>query len=343
MTKRETSAEIDAAAADWAVRVDEGPLDPQGQAALDAWLEGDSRHLGAYARARAVFAHARRVKALGPDFDPDAYSLANGTPSSESTSIAAIRADGVETDHRPSRRRLLVLGGSAVAAGAIGMIGLGWPAAAQTYRTGKGEVRLVPLSDGSTITLNTLSEVRVRYRAEERHVELVQGEALFDVARDPRRPFLVEAGDTAVKAVGTSFTVRRLGAQPVQVLVRTGVVEIARPAQPDIRPQRVAANIRAVAPLAAPIVETPLAPQAVSRQLAWREGMLSFEDMPLRDAAAEFARYSDVRIAFADPAIGGETVTGLFAANNPRGFARSVALSLGLQTRNGPESVILER
>jgi transmembrane sensor len=343
MTNRETSGEIDTAAADWAVRVDEGPLDQQGQAELDAWLAGDSRRLGAYARARAVFAHARRVKALGPDFDPDVYSEANLRPVEGRESVVSMLADEDDVDHRPTRRRLLILGGSAVAAGAIGMIGVGWPAAAQTYRTGKGEVRLVPLTDGSSITLNTSSEVRVRLGGDERHVELVQGEALFDVARDPRRPFLVEAGDTEVKAIGTSFTVRRLGTQPVQVLVRQGVVEIARPAQPAIRPQRVAANVQAVAPPAAPIVETPLAPQAVSRQLAWREGMLSFEDMPLRDAATEFARYSDVRITFSDPAIGNETVTGLYAANNPRGFARSAALSLGLQARNGPESVTLER
>jgi len=342
MTTRETSAEIDAAAADWAVRVDDGPLDPQGQAALDGWLAGDSRRLGAYARARAVFAQARRVKALGSDFDPDAYADANRARPADRGTVVPI-AEAGDADHRPTRRRLLIWGGSAVAAGAVGMIGLGWPAAAQTYSTGKGEIRLVPLSDGSSITLNTLSEVRVRYRADERHVELVQGEALFDVAHDAHRPFLVDAGDTEVRAIGTSFTVRWLGTQPVQVLVRQGVVEIARPEQPAVRPQRVAANVRAVAPPAAPIVETPLAPQAVSRQLAWREGMLAFEDMPLRDAAAEFARYSDVRITFADPGIGNETVTGLYAANNPRGFARSVAMSLGLQARNGPESVTMAR
>jgi transmembrane sensor len=348
MTKRETSAEIDAVAADWAVRVDEGPLDPPGQAAFDQWLAGDSRRLGAYARARAVFTHARRVKALGSDFDPDAYADAHGPQLEQvrDSSVAPLGPiPGDPPEAWPSRRRFLAWGGSAVAATAtaIGVVGLGWPAAARTYRTEKGEIRLVPLEDGSSITLNTASEVRVRYGAEERNVELVAGEALFDVARDPARPFLVDAGDTRVRAVGTSFTVRRLGARPVEVLVRQGVVEIARPAAPQVAPQRVAANVRAVAAPAAPIVETPLSPAAVGRELAWREGMLAFEDMPLSEAAAEFARYSDVRIAFADPAIGADTVTGLYAANNPRGFARSVALSLGLEARNDPNGVTLAR
>jgi transmembrane sensor len=238
---------------------------------------------------------------------------------------------------------LLGFGGAAVAAAAIGAVSLSWPAAAQTYRTAKGEIRIVPLADGSSITLNTSSEIRVRIQAKERRVELVAGEALFDVAHDASRPFVVDAGDTQVKALGTSFTVRRLGEQPVEVMVRQGVVEIARPDRPHIAPQRVAANVRAVAAPAAPIVETKLAPDTVSRELAWREGMLAFEDMPLKEAAAEFARYSDTRIEFADPSIGAETVTGLYAANNPRGFAKTVALSFGLEARSGPDGVTLSR
>jgi transmembrane sensor len=346
MTKRETSAEIDAAAADWAVRVDGGPLDTQGQAALDRWLAGDSRRLGAYARARAVLTHGRRIKALGTEFDPDRYADDHETIAErdlDSGVVPIAPAGDAPTELPSSRRRFLALGGVAAAAAAIGAIGLSWPAAAHTYRTEKGEIRLVPLEDGSSITLNTSSEVRVRYESHERHVELVAGEALFDVAHDSRRPFLVDAGDTKVKAVGTSFTVRRLGAHPVEVLVRQGVVEIVRPAAPQASPTRIDANVRAVAAPAAPIVETRLPPGTVSRELAWREGMLSFEDMPLRDAAAEFARYSDVRIGFADASIEGETVTGLYAANNPRGFARSVALSLGLRVSDRPDGVTLER
>lgn len=339
MTRRETSAEIDVAAADWAVRVDHAPLDPQDQAGLDAWLSGDSRRLGAYARACAVFAHARRAKALGVDFDPDSYDNIGDALAAPADNVEAMfRPDTAERNRHPTRRRVLAWGGSAAAAAA--MLGLSWQAAAKTYRTAKGEVRLVPLEDGSSFTLNTDSEVRVHYGSHERKVELARGEALFDVAPDAARPFMVVAGDTRVRAVGTSFTVKRIADAPVEVLVRQGEVEIVRPAA---TPERVAANVRAVVPPQAATVAATLAPAQMVRELAWREGMLAFEDMPLADAAAEFARYSDVRIVLADPAIGRETVTGLYAANNPRGFARSVALSLSLNATNTSESVTLSR
>jgi transmembrane sensor len=350
MNRRETSAEIDADAADWAVRVDEAPLDPQAQAALDAWLAGDSRRLGAYARFRAALVQARRVRALGPDFDAEAYAAGNNADvpvdvvgDGVIVPIEAGSSVSEAVDSSPSRRRVLVWGGSAVAASLVGIVGLTWPAAAQTYRTEKGEVRLVPLEDGSSITLNTASEVQVRYVSDRRQVTLVAGEALFDVARDPARPFVVDAGETEVRAIGTSFTVRRLVATPVEVMVRQGVVEVSQSADPSRPPQRVTANVRAVATPQADLVSTPLPPAQVGRELAWREGMLSFEDMTLRDAAAEFARYSDVRIEFANPALANETVTGLYAANNPRGFARSVALSLNLNASNERNSVTLSR
>ena len=81
----------------------------------------------------------------------------------------------------------------------------------------------------------------------------------------------------------------------------------------------------------------------VVRELAWREGMLSFEDMRLDQAAAEFGRYSDTRIVITDPAIGARTVTGLFAARNPTGFAETVATVLDLRTKAGPGVVELHR
>jgi transmembrane sensor len=134
-----------------------------------------------------------------------------------------------------------------------------------------------------------------------------------------------------------------LGERPVQVLVRQGIVEVEGSSAGRSTVIRLAANSRAVLKEAQPIAVTPVASMEVSRELSWREGMLSFEDLPLRDAADEFARYSDTRITFDDPAIGKETVTGLFAANNPGGFAKSVALSLGLRTQNGPEGVTLSK
>ncbi|MBB4632946.1 transmembrane sensor [Sphingosinicella soli] len=334
MDRSESSAEIDAAASRWAVRTDHAPLSRSEQTELDAWLSGDIRRRGAFARAQAMLIHARRTTALGADFDPDAY-------------LAAHRGEAeVETERFTAvdRRRFLRWGGSAAATAAVALTAwFGFDTSAEAYATTRGEVRLVPLHDGSQMTLNTATRAEVRFTQRERQVVLSSGEALFDVAGDAGRPFVVIAGNMTIRAIGTSFTVRRLPDRSVQVLVREGVVEL-RPGSGGSKPgTRIAANTRAVAVSDAPIRVADLPPAEVSRALAWREGMLSFEDETLADAAAEFARYSDWRISFADPALGGETITGLYSASNPRGFARAVALSLNLEVRETAEGTVLVR
>lgn len=319
MPERQTSHEIDADAADWVARLD-GESTPQGsQAELDAWLAGDPRRLGAYAKARAVYAHVRRAKALGKDFDPEPFDPI----------VVELKQRPAK---QPSRRRVLWLGGG-IAASVAAAVTTTWSLrrGASRYATRLGEVHIVPLNDGSTVTLNTASKIAVSFTQDVRSIRLIEGEALFDVAKDPRRPFVVQAGDTAVRAVGTSFTVRRLPDRPVQVLVREGVVEITRSVTPTAAPVRVAANSRAEAVGETTVQTLAVAPAEVSRALAWREGMLSFEDERLDQAAAEFARYSDNRIVVDDPTVAARTVTGAFAANNPAGFSQAVAAALDLQ------------
>ena len=335
--KRDSSDEIDAVAADWAARVDGAALSPVEQADLDRWLAADSRRFGAYAKARAVVAHARRARALGPDFDPEQFAA---------TVAASAMAQAPLPRDVPSRRRFLALGGAA-AAGVALTAGLIFSNRGIRYTTDLGEVRAVPLADGSTVTLNTNSRIAVNFTDERRSVRLLSGEALFDVAKDRARPFVVEAGDTEVRAVGTSFTVSRLGQRPTAVLVREGVVEVSRlgaKATTDAPLIRLEANSRAIAAMETSAVTTSAVPPTqIVRELAWREGMLSFEDMRLDQAAAEFARYSDTRIVITDPAIAAQTVTGLFAARNPTGFAETVATVLDLRTQAGPGVVELHR
>lgn len=324
---RETAREIDAAAAQWASRADRGLSDSE-ERELDAWLALDVRRAGAYARARAVALHTERARALGSDYDP---------------------ADFREVAEAPApfvgfpRRRLLFAGGGAIAAGLVGALTIGVQLQARRHVTGRGEVRVVPLEDGSVVTLNTDSKVEVAYSDERRNVRLIEGEALFDVAKDPARPFVVAAGDSEVRAVGTSFTVRRLRDAPVQVLVREGVVEVRRRAT-AAAPVRAVANTRLVARAAsADMVAVAVPATEVGRELAWREGRIAFEGETLAEAAEEFARYSDTRIRIDDPAIAREQIAGLFQANDPVGFAQAVAVSLDLRAQVGAGEVRLSR
>lgn len=320
-----TAQQIDAEAADWAARIDGGELPPEQNALFQAWLAADVRALGAYGRMRALALTSERARALGPDFNPAAF-----TP-------ARILAPAFP------RRRLLQWG-SAIAATAVIGVGGTWHVLRQhgRFSTGKGETKVVALQDGSVVTLNTASEILVRYSDGLRAVELVQGEALFDVAKNKNRPFVVTAGDTNVRAVGTSFTVRKLEATPVQVLVREGVVEVSKPA---LSPVRVSANSMALAPEdnSATIAAKPVPLVQVHRQLAWQKGQIAFEGETLAEAAAEFARYSDTRIVIQDPDLAREEIAGLFKATDPVGFARTIAISLNAHAQIGEGEVRLTR
>jgi transmembrane sensor len=318
-----TAHQIDAEAADWAARLDRGPLSAEQEAQFQDWSQGDVRCLGAFGRIRALALTSERARALGPDFDPAAFEPVSAYP----------------------RRRVLQIGGG-IAAGALLGVGGTWHVLRVhgRFSTGKGETKVVALKDGSVVTLNTDSEMVVRFSDALRSVELIRGEALFDVAKNKARPFVVAAGDTNVRVVGTSFSVRRLEAAPVQVLVREGIVEVFKPAG-GARSIRITANTMAVAQLdnAAVISAMPVPVAQLHRQMAWQKGQIAFEGETLAQAAAEFARYSDTRIIIDDPALAKEEIAGLFKATDPVGFAQTIAISLNARARIGEGEVRLAR
>ena len=324
------SREVDRQAAEWAAKLDSGPLGPDEQAALDGWLEADIRHFGAFAKARAVLAFTDRAKAFGPEFDPASFEpfMAGKIVHQHlvvAASICAGRRDRCECR-------------SHVCCNSAGLARAG----TRSYETRIGETRIVPLDDGSVVTLNTDSKIEVGYTEERRGITLVKGEALFDVAKNKLRPFIVDAGGATVRAIGTSFSVTLLPNRPMQVLVREGEVELKRPEIPGA-PLRLTANSKAVARQDEPVETIPMEQFEVTRELSWRVGRLSFEGETLEAAAATFARYSSIRIEIDDPMLAKETVTGVFVSNDPIGFSKAVALSLGLRAEVNDDAVKLSR
>ena len=349
-TRNETAKEIDAAAADWAARLDRGVLSPEDEVRLDAWLAGDSRRVGAFAKARAVALYSERARALGPQFDPRAFKGAQVKAQTQASPQARGRGRANGPAFSPGRRRMMWGTAAAVIGGAV-VGGYSLATAGETYTTRRGEMKVVPLADGSVVNLNTDSRIRVQYTAARRSIHLDRGEALFDVAKDAARPFVVFAGDTQVRAVGTSFSVLRLADTPVQITVREGVVEVDREhlGAPDVAPVRLTANMRAEAPLGSglaspvPIRAVAVAPVEVERAVAWREGRIAFEGETLAEAVKDFQRYSDTRIVIDDPSIAREEVTGLFQATDPVGFAQAVATGFGWHAEVGENQVRLSR
>jgi transmembrane sensor len=311
MSNKESARDIDDAAARWAARVDSGPLDDETQGEMDAWLGADARRLGAYARARAVFASLDRAKAL------------KGMPGAEA--------------RQPVSRRMLVLAGSAVAASLVGGVWIVGEQGRARFSTRLGEMRVVPLADGSVVTLNTASRIVVEFSDELRSISLLAGEAIFDIAPDRNRPFVVRAGEILVRGVESSFSVRRLGDAPAEVLVREGRVELVdRDARVVVGAHQRLVAAREAAPIAVALPE-------IERELAWRDGRLAFEGETLAEAAAEFARYSETKLVFEDASIGEEPVTGLFVSTDPVGFAHAVASAFGLEAETRDGEVRLRR
>jgi len=337
----ETISEL---AARWAVRADAGALGPDEQRELDTWLAADSRHLGAYVRARAQWVDLDRLAALQGPASGALGSSFVAQPAAEkpaSEPAAASAGVGARPEARAaalSRRQLLAAGIAVI--GVLGG-GLSWlilREGQERYTSGIGEVRRIALEDGSTLLLNTASEVTVRWTKEQRDIRLVRGEALFEVPHDNSRPFIVQARETAVRAVAPPFAVR-LDAAQVDVTVTEGVVEVADsktmsalgpPAPTTARPgvRRVAAHERMViARSRAQDVEL-IAPATVDRQLAWRDGMVSFDGESLQMAVAEINRHNRRQIVVDDPTLAAMPVVGVFRTTDLEGFSAAAAAAL---------------
>ncbi len=322
-TRMSKPHDIDHLASQWVIREHFGPLDASQQRALQEWLDQDVRHLGAYARAHAAWLHLERARALDP-----------------SPAIAA--SSSAQQASLASRRRLLAAGLGAIAA----MPALVWGVrqaserSSRTYRTVTGELHRIPLEDGSLVTLDSGSVLRVHFERDRRSIVLLQGQALFDVAKDRRRPFVVHAGATRVTAIGTSFSVSADGPRQVQVAVREGTVEIAGNALAAVRAS--ANHVAVVGAQHATSVE-PVSSEHMDDLLSWREGMLSFDGAPLAEVINRFSRYSTLKIVIDDPALRERQVVGRYSATNPRGFAHAIAASMDLQMREHDGALHLSR
>jgi transmembrane sensor len=317
MAQRESSRDIDQAASDWTARLDRGPLSAGEEDAFQAWLAADPRRRGAMLRAQAMAMMSESAQALGDDFDPADFTAPK---------VA-----------RVSRRQALTWGGGAAVAASLAALAVGLPAAAGTViSTERGEIRMAPLKDGSTVLLNTDTRIRVRYDKGRRIVTLLKGEAYFSVARDDQRPFIVEVDGRRLSTAQAGFRVRKLDRTPVEVLVSQGVVEVGA------TKVKLAGNTRF---LLSDGAERPraVAPETMTRELAWREGKLAFEGETLKQAAEAFARYSDTRIEIGDPVLAREPVTGLFAANDPVGFSRAIARVFDAKLDQQGDTVVLSR
>jgi transmembrane sensor len=214
-----------------------------------------------------------------------------------------------------------------------------------TFSTSIGGFQRIVLEDRSTIELNTDSEVRVALTPQLRRVELVRGEAIFEVAHDAVRPFIVSAGRTAVRAVGTKFDVRRLG-NSVEVTVDEGKVAVGEPSLLESRADLLAISIPLSAGQSAlasgsGVQLKQLPKREMARKLAWQNQMLVFDSDTLADVAAQFNRYNMRQLVITDPNLATLRIGGYFRPTNLDAFISVLQSDFGISVNSDGNRLLL--
>jgi transmembrane sensor len=320
MVSKAVPARADAEAAAWTARLQADDRSSTTEAGLQEWLRADPAHAAAFERATELWTMLPGAALYGQE---------NVVPLPRARSRAAKGRGAVQA---LAASLLLTVG-----------VGAGWwlldrPA---DYRTRLGEQKVATLEDGSRIALNTDSEIDVRYAKDERRVQLDRGEAMFEVAPNHARPFIVTAGDKQVRALGTSFIVRHVGSGVVITLLEGKVsVTDLRASAGGTHATILAPGERLTASADAPATIDQPAMDAVA---AWRRGQAVFSDTPLSAAVAELNRYGGPRIALEDPRLASLRVSGVFATNDTAEFAMAVAALHGLRINRNGETIKIMR
>lgn len=315
-------------AARWLMRLGDAPNDAATFEAFEDWRDAAPEHRQAFDDVQASWA-LFGDQAAAPE-------------------LLVLRRDALGRAGGAGRRRGFDLGRRGFAAGlailaAAPLAYYGWrrlhPDAGQTLRTAIGEQRTVTLSDGSRVSLDANTLVKVAYSPALRLAEVVEGRAHFEVAKDKARPMKVRAGTRTVTALGTAFTVEHEGERVIVTLVegRVAVTETASahgvtPPPKELVPQQqlvFAANA------------TPRMHEAVDveRAMAWREGKLVFDDESLADAVARMNNYSRVKIVVEDDPARTLRISGIFNAGDTPAFVEAVQSYFPVDVSTG-ESVV---
>jgi transmembrane sensor len=316
---------IEDQALDWLIRRSGEDWTDDEQVELNAWLEKSMAHKAAFWRADHLWEQADRIKSLGIDAHTDPEEL------------------------KPKRRWWpAAIAASLVAAIGIGGISLGLkffeqpPAQMRLVQQARfdtpiGGRRVVPLVDGSKIELNTRTVLRTDVNQTKREVWLDSGEAFFEVAHREGEPFVVHAGRQTITVLGTKFSVRR-DKDRVTVNVLEGRVRVDDGEGQMAHAAIITAGDTAISRGASTLIAAK-SEERVEKALAWRDGMLSFDQAPLTDVVSEFNRYNQTRLVVTDAQAGKIPIGGSFQASNVDSFTRLLRDAYGLKIERDDETV----
>jgi transmembrane sensor len=317
------AAETEALAAQWLIRLD-ADESPATLAQWHTWLSEDTRNHAAYVRIEKAWHRADGLRRACPleatPTDPDVLARFPGLQPAPHAPTA------------PLRPRIGLLALAATLAVAT-MVAATWFHTAQfnhaTRQTELGGFERTLLPDGSTVLLNTNSEIQVRFSRRLRAITLTRGEALFTVAPEEGRPFTVSVAGTVVRALGTSFTVRQAESGGIEIVVSRGRVSVTPRASALhlLLTEGDDARIDAAGEAAIGRLGTT----DIDHRLAWTRGQIWFNEAALTEAIAEFNRYNNRKFLLADPQLATLRVGGSFAATDPTAFVAALERVFGIQ------------
>ena len=304
-------------AVEWLLCFSEGDVERRSREAFVAWLRTSPEHVRAYLRVSALWGDAGMIDRDRKRTLDELVEQANASDNV----IVLSTADRVphEKSSRFFTRRLASIAATVIVAVAIFFVAV-QRSNEPTYITAIGEQRSITLLDGSRIELNALSALKVKFSENERRIELTQGQALFSVAKDPARPFIVNSGGTLVKAVGTQFDVNRKPDRTVVTVLEGRVAVTERESSrhksgegPSLEPVFLDAGQQVVVQPAVIVVPKP-ADMHVA--IAWTEGLLVFDSTPLSEVAQEFNRHNPRRLVIDDESLAVLEISGVFPASS---------------------------
>lgn len=294
------------------------------------WVEQSPAHGVAFAKAEASWDMAEALRSGSHQ-----HGAAADEPAADLPNRADREGSSTRTGPRLSRRSFAALAaGSGIAAAAS--LGFWRMLGGQRYITKVGEARLIELADGSKVRLNTDSAIDVSLEERKRAIRFLKGEARFDVAHDPQRPFLVTARDGSVQALGTVFNLRQRKDFTEVTVIEGQVAVIDQGVPATTVPAGTAAMIRAAA-----VSVIHLAPGDLDRRTAWQQGQIHLEGETLSQAVDEFNRYRTKPLVIGDPDLASLRMGGMFSATHSDDFVEALKQSFGIRVMAGTDGAVI--
>jgi transmembrane sensor len=352
------SAQILEEAAEWFVEFDQDDIDLASRRRFDEWLRRSPDHVRAFLELLPIWEQGRVGRREVAGEDPESIiARALGSRGNVVELQAGPKSPAPDRSSPSVKRRAWV----AIAASLLVSVFAGWIYSERnSYSTGTGEQRSFVLADGSVIELNARSRVRVRYSEHGRDVDLLEGQALFQVAHDQTRPFVVHGGDARVRAVGTQFDVYRKRTGTVVTVVEGRVTVASEGPATTPQPAALSEETRPSAPttlrahagellLAAgeqAIVTShavePAATANVAAATAWTQRRLVFRKTTLAEVVEEFGRYNARSMRIADPQIQAFLISGTFSSTDPSSLIRFLREQPGMSVIETEKEIRIE-